>query len=227
MTDSNELGAPPRIDVELLGERSGAADVGFLRLRRLRFRNTHADGTVSEPYDYDVVERDAIDAVGIVLEASSARGPTICLRSALRPPLALRSGYSVVDSAEPASPVVWEIPAGLVEPEESGEEGLRACAARETLEEVGIEIAPSAFGRLGPAVALSPGVIGEKLHFLLACVDSAARGAPTEDGSAVERGAEVRFVALGEALRASRDGRIADVKTEVAIRRLAELRGIK
>ena len=48
--------------------------------------------------------------------------------------------------------------------------------------------------------------------------------APEGDGSAVEENAEVVFVPLAEALRAVNDGRIADVKTEIAIRRLVALR---
>jgi len=118
--------------------------------------------------------------------------------------------------------VQWEVPAGLVEPDERGEEGLRACAARETLEEVGLAVAPSAFEALGPPVALSPGVIGEKIYFLVADVDPSQRGTPTEDGSPVEADARVRFVPLDDALAATRSGVVADVKTEVALRRLAE-----
>ncbi len=118
--------------------------------------------------------------------------------------------------------MLWEIPAGLVEPDEHGAEDLAACAARETLEEVGLEIAASSFSVLGPPAGLSPGVIGEKIHFLVAEVDADARGVPTEDGSPVEERAEVRFVPLADALRAVRSGHVGDLKTEVGIRRLAD-----
>ena len=43
-----------------------------------------------------------------------------------------------------------------------------------------------------------------------------------EDGSPVEADAHVRFVPLDDALAATRAGVVADVKTEVALRRLAE-----
>jgi ADP-ribose pyrophosphatase len=143
------------------------------------------------------------------------------LRSALRPPLAFRSTYALpID--DDAEPVQWEVPAGLVERAERGEEGLARCASRETLEEVGLEVAPERFARLGPAACLSPGVMAEKIYFLVAEVDPALRTTPTEDGSPVEERAAVRFVALSDALDACRDGRIADVKTETAIRRLEE-----
>ena len=221
MSRDDTLGRPPAIDVEVVDDRTEGArcDVGFLRLRRLVLRNRYADGEVSEPYAYDLVEREAMDAVAIVLSAVDPAGARICLRSALRPPLSFRSGYAL-PLPDSAGPVLWEVPAGLVEPDERGEDGLRACATREALEEVGLVVPPSAFAFLGPPAALSPGVMGEKLHFLHAVVDPAAAGEPTLDGSPVEEQARVVFLPLEEALAATRDGRVADVKTEVAIHRL-------
>lgn len=219
---SERLDGRPHVEVEVIEDRSASArcDRGFLRMRRLTLQNRYADGATSAPYQYDLVERDALDAVVIVLFVPSP-APLVCLRSAIRPPLAFRSSYSLpLPDAEGC--VLWEVPAGLVEPSERGEEGLRACCARETLEEVGLELAPDAFERLGPPACLSPGVMGEKIHFFAARVDPSARGTPLEDGSPVEERAEIRFVAIEDALAACRDGRIGDVKTETAIRRLAE-----
>jgi ADP-ribose pyrophosphatase len=220
----DELDAPPRISVEVLDDHTAStgSGEGFLRVRRLTVKNRHADGHESEPYRYDMVERDAMDAVAIVLEADGVHGPLVCLRSALRPPLAFRPEYEIPLEADGAC-VLWEVPAGLIEPDEKGVEGILACAARETLEEVGLTISPASFSLLGPACALSPGMVGEKVHFVHAHVDRSMRGTPTEDGSPVEERAQVRFVPIDEALAATRDGRIADVKTEIAIRRLAEL----
>ncbi len=216
----------PRIDVDVLADHSGSlrGDEGFLRLRRVTLQNRRPDGALSRPYRYDLVERDAMDAVAIVLVAPGGPGeaPRVCLRSALRPPLAFRPGYALPLAEPSPHAVVWEVPAGLVEPEERGEAGLRACAARETLEETGLDVAESSFSALGPAVVLSPGVLAEKVHFLVAHVDPGAAGTPTEDGSPVEADAVVCFVPLAAALAAVRDGRVADVKTEVALRRLAE-----
>jgi ADP-ribose pyrophosphatase len=216
----------PNIAIDVVADHSAElrGDAGFLRLRRVTLQNRRPDGSRSRAYRYDLVERDAMDAVAIVLVAPSADGGAlrVCLRSALRPPLAFRSGYAL-PLAEPAPhPVVWEVPAGLVEPDEHGEAGLRACAARETLEETGLAVAESSFSPLGPPVVLSPGVLAEKVHFFLAEVDPGAAGTPTEDGSPVEADAVVCFVPLHLALAAVRDGRVGDVKTEVALRRLAE-----
>jgi ADP-ribose pyrophosphatase len=222
------LGPRPRVEVEVVEDHTARArcDRGFLVMRRLTLRNRYADGERSAPYRYDLVEREALDAVAIVLWARGADGLRVCLRSALRPPLAFRAGYAVPLPEPPdETPVLWEVPAGLVEPEERGEAGLRACAARETLEEVGLALAPGDFAPLGPPACLSPGVMAEKLHYWAAEVDPAARGTPLEDGTPTEERAEVRFVPLSEALAACRDGRVADLKTETAIRRLAEREG--
>lgn len=217
----------PLIHIEILSDHSAElrGDEGFLRLRRVTLQNRRPDGSASRAYRYDLVERDAMDAVAIVLVARG-RAPgdelRVCLRSALRPPLAFRPGYALPLPESAPMPVVWEVPAGLVEPDERGESGLRECAARETLEETGIEVDATAFTMLGPAVVLSPGVLAEKVHFLVAHVEPSAAGTPTEDGSPVEADALVCFLPLSAALDAVRDGRVADVKTEVAIRRLIE-----
>jgi 8-oxo-dGTP pyrophosphatase MutT (NUDIX family) len=214
----------PKIAVEILDDRTAGSrpDEGFLRVRRLSLRNRYEDGAVSAPYRYDIVERDATDAVVLVLYALGQGEPLVCLRTALRPPLDLRAGYALPLEDE-ASSVIWELPAGLIERDERGEAGLARCAAREGLEETGLVIDPAAFERLGPGVYLTPGVLAERVYFLAAAVDPATRGVPTEDGSPVEERASVIFVSLSNALAACADGRIADSKTELGLRRLAEL----
>lgn len=206
----------PHVEIDVVEDRSATArcDVGFLRLRRLTLRNRYADGTRSETYAYDLVDRSALDAVAIVLIDRTGGELRVCLRSAIRPPLALRDGGE--------RPVQWEIPAGLIEPGEAGEAGVFACAAREALEEVGAALAPETFSLLGPAVTLSPGVMAERLSFAIAEVDPADLGAPTEDGTPVEERARVRFLPVSAALAACAEGVIGDIKTELAIRRLAE-----
>ena len=132
----------------------------------------------------------------------------------------------LVEQPRPAlgGPVI-ELPAGLVEPSERGEAGLRACAARETLEETGFALAPETFRPLGAPVFLSPGVLAERLYYFAAEVVPAERGAPTEDGTPVEARAAVRFFALADALEACDAGRIGDAKSELGLRRFATERG--
>ncbi len=211
---------PPETTVELLDDLTPPQPEGFLRLRRRRLRNRYADGELSAPYIYDSVERRALDAVVLVLHTADDR---VCLRSSLRPPLAFRQTLVVPRDSNPSC-VLWELPAGLVEPDEKGDDGIRACAVREALEETGLRIAPGAFRELGPAIFLSPGVLAERLYFLTAEVQAEQRGVPTEDGSPVEARGEVRFVTVGAALRACDEGHIGDAKSELGIRRLAARR---
>jgi ADP-ribose pyrophosphatase len=115
--------------------------------------------------------------------------------------------------------MVWELPAGLIEAGETGEQAVLATAARETEEETGFQLPPSAFARLGVAVYLSPGMCGEKLHVVRAEVDRSkpARVTATE---VVERASVVEWVPLSEALARAARGEIEDCKTELALRRL-------
>jgi ADP-ribose pyrophosphatase len=215
----------PAIEVAIREDRTAEArcDRGFLRVRRLILQNRYPGGRESAPYAYDVVERDAVDAVVMLLHTGGeGEGePKVCLRSSLRPPLALRPGYRLPLPARGGN-VLWELPAGLVEADERGVDGLRRSAARETLEETGLDVEPPSFELLGPPVYLTPGVIAEQVHFLAARVDPSLRGVPTEDGSPVEENAVIRFLPIAEALAACADGRIADSKTELGLRRLAE-----
>jgi ADP-ribose pyrophosphatase len=213
----------PHIHIHVVDDRSATArcDQGFLKLRRLHLRNQYPDGTQSEPYPYDIVDRAALDAVVMVLHRSSASGPEVCIRSSLRPPLGVRTG----DEADYVS-VLWEVPAGLIEPEEAAGvsvdgvlPGVRSCAARETLEETGYVVPEERFAPLGRMTYLSPGVLAERLHYVSASLDGCTVGAPTLDGSPVEEGSALLFVSLDEAIAAIDRGDIQDAKTEVALRR--------
>lgn len=207
----------PPIHVELVEDRTPEQPAGFLRLRRRLLRNRYPDGSASAPYEYDSVDRRATDAVVLVLRTDDDR---VLLRTSLRPPLAYRGELAVpVDPV--VDPVLWELPAGLVEPEEQGEEGLLACCVRETLEETGYVLAPDAFKPLGAPIFLSPGVLAERLYYFTARVMESERGIPTEDGTPVESGGTVRFFTIDEAIAACDAGQLGDVKSEVGLRRLA------
>jgi len=226
MTDPDPTDwALAEVHIEIVEDRTAGSrsDEGFVRVRRLELRNRYPDGHASAAYRYDVAERAAIDAAAIVLYHEGPDGLEVCLRSALRPPLLLRDGYRL-PLPHDGQVSLWEVPAGLIEPDEEGEAGVRACAARETLEETGFSLAPDDFTRLGPPVYLTPGLIAERVHFMVAKVERDARGVPTEDGSPVEERAVVRFVPLEAALAAVDAGHVVDAKTEVALHRLAAAR---
>ena len=223
MSDDGQLGSPPAIGLEVVVDH-GVGAPGFLRVRSLQLRCSYPDGTRSEPFPYQVVERDAIDAVAIVLWGNKAGTTHVCLRSQLRPPLAFREGYQVPLMAHGQGPVQWEVPAGLIEPGERGLAGVRRRAAAEAFEEVGMRLDAAQFEPLGKPTSLSPGMCGEKLHFMAAEVQvDAAREAPAGDGHALEDHNVVRFVPLEHALHALESEHVHDIKTEVALHRLARM----
>lgn len=197
---------------------------GFVHVRHLILTATFADGTVSAPFSYDAVDRSRMDAVVVVPHwRGEDGGRMVLLRSALRPPAAVRP-KEVWPVPEPAwLGEMWEVPAGLVEEDERSPEGLRGCAARELFEETGCEVPLEAVQPLGPATFPTPGLIGERHFFFHVEIDPARRVPPPEDGSTLERLAALVAVSLDDALAACRAGLIEDAKTELALRRLREL----
>lgn len=215
----------PRHALEIVEDRlPHEGERGFMNLRRLKLVAVFDDGQRSKPFAYDAADRSRLDAVVVVAHFAGDDGARrVLLRSALRPPVALRSAEACPLPEPPWLGNMWEVPAGLVEEDERSPEGLLACAARELFEETGARAEPSAIQPLGHATFPSAGVIGERHFFFHVEIDPKARDKPPEDGSALERGALITDVTLAEALDLCRRGLIEDAKTEIALRRLAEL----
>src|SRR5271156_1946187 len=126
-----ELPELPCHALALVEERLSLDPPGFLRLRRMRMRVIFADGTTSEPFEYDAIDRARLDAVVMAAHYRAPDGRRqVILRSALRPPVALRSRETSPVAEKPSLGALWELPAGLVEADERSPEGLRRCAAR-------------------------------------------------------------------------------------------------
>lgn len=217
------LPEPPSHQIEVIEDRSSDGG-GFLR-RISRLLRVAGDQTERD-FTYDEVDRRALDAVVIVpyyRAPSTTRESEIfvVLRSALRPPIALRS-QARSPCPEPVNRSLWEFPAGLVEPDEISEAGLVLAAARELFEETGFRASPEALTLLGPSSFPCPGVISERHFFFKVVVDPKAREKPSLDGSPLESIGELVAVPLETALQAAREGRLADAKSELALRRLAE-----
>jgi ADP-ribose pyrophosphatase len=194
----------------------------FLSLHRLRVVNTRCDGTQSAEYAYDAVLRVHLDAVALLLTSGDARRPAVLLRACLRPPLLLRAGIEAPLPEPPPSGLLWELPAGLLEPADRGASGILGRAAAEALEETGYRLPPEAFTLLPGAPFVTPGSLPERIRFARARVeDIRQRERPAGDGSPVEEGPRIRWVALDEALAACDAGEIDDMKTELGLRRLA------
>jgi ADP-ribose pyrophosphatase len=208
------LPAPPAIRVEVVRDRSAEARAtgGFLDVRRLDMVARYPDGTVSAPFAYDIGTRAALDAVVIAAHYVEDGVRRVFLRSCVRPPVALRGVPPSHDGT------LWELPAGLVEPDEDP----AASAARELGEELGFAAAARDMKPLGNWMFPVPAMIGERHLFFSIEVDPHSRATPTEDGSALERAAAILTLPVTEVLEHCRRGTIRDEKTELALRRLLE-----
>ncbi|MBW2523412.1 MAG: NUDIX hydrolase [Deltaproteobacteria bacterium] len=196
---------------------------GFLRLRRARLRLRYGDGRRSASFVYDTIERKALDAVVVAAHFRDDRGQRcVYLRTAVRPPLHLRPLESRPFPEPPTLGVLWELPAGLVEPDECSLAGLRECASRELGEELGFTLPADRFEPLGPSAFPLPGAIGERHHYFHVEVSPAEQRTPSEDGSVLEQRAAIAAVPLREALQLASEGALEDAKTELALRRLAD-----
>jgi ADP-ribose pyrophosphatase len=202
----------PKIALDVVADRSDERE-GFLALKRYEVVVVDDDKR-SRPMRYDMIERRALDAAVMAAHHLDAAGrPCVYLRSALRPPVALRS------IAPKLGGVLWELPAGLIEP---GEEP-RAGAARELEEELGFRVTADALLPLGPWGLPAPGFVGEIHFFFHVRVDPSTRQEPRGDGSPLEEAARIVSMPLEDALAACKEGRIPDTKTELALRRLVEI----
>ncbi len=210
----------PPIRLALLEDVSPEQPAGFLTLVRRRYRAEYPDGAISGPFVYDAVDRRALDAVVIAAHFRENGEVHVYLRSAVRPPLLLRTAHPVPD---PSSGLLWELPAGLVDPDERDTlVGVREAARRELGEELGFFVTAERLELLGPSVFPAPGMVGERHFFFRVEVDPSEQKRPTLDGSPLERAGVITAVPLEEVLELCRRVEIQDSKTELALRRLGE-----
>ena len=218
------------LDVEIVEDRTAGSrsDEGFLRVRRLVLSNVYADGTRSAPYPCDVVSRSRTDAVAVVLYDVVPDGPggkhvvRVALKTGLRAPVFLRRNLSLVQPDARRYGVIAEIVAGMLESDDGGAAGIERRASHEAREEAGLAVPPSDVVPLGAEAFPSPGVTDEKVHFRAARAAIDERGLPEGDGSVMEEGGGVIVMTLEEAIEACRTGGIPDMKTEIALLRLAD-----
>lgn len=215
-------------DIEIIEDFSSTArcDEGFLRVRRLRCRNRRADGSSSPVYRVDVVDRPRLDAVAVLVYRRGASGLEVLTRMNLRPAAYFRKdNRGAMTVPDPASGYlrVEEIVAGLLEPEDKGEEGLRRRAAAEVHEEAGFNVNPEDIRLLGGAFFLAPGILSEKVFPAAVDVTELSPEEPEGDGSPLEEGTQLHWRPIQEVLDACRRGDIPDAKTEVALARLLAL----
>ena len=204
--------------------QTSRCDEGFLRVARLEVCNVYDDGTRSDPYRCDVVSRPGSDAVVAVLfEIDGERRIRVLLRDSTRPPVYLRRNRRFVHPDPREYRTITEVVAGLVEEDDgSGLPGIQRRAAAEALEEAGCRVPMDRFQLIGGETFASPGTSDEKVYYCAgpAAVREASLGAG--DGSVMEEHGTLVVAELGEAIAACRAGEIPDMKTEIALLRLAD-----
>lgn len=216
---------PIAVGVELIQDLSALSSPveGFLRRHRHRIKTLLSDGTRTDTYVADYIDRagDFRDAVAIAVFARQRSiGETLIL---------LRRQVRYAAWISTGAPLVCEVPAGVLELPETPEE----CAQREVYEETGIEIGLDKVRQLGRPFFILPGTITERLYSACAEVpEKALRAAagtqPLGDGSPFEEGAELVVLTLEQALQSIAGKRhgatpdIMDSKTEILLRRLKD-----
>lgn len=200
---------------------------GFLHLQRLVVRNVYDDGTRSQDYPCDIVSRRCVDAVTVVLFEERDQVVHVGLRENLRVPIWLRrTSTKLLFADEPRHDTMVETVAGVLEDGDAASDlqaTLRARAAAEAREEVGLDVDEDAIHLLGGASFPSPGITDEKVFFAAARV-ALDRARPARgDGSTMEDVGGLVVLELGHAIELCREGRIADMKTEIALLRLRDL----
>jgi ADP-ribose pyrophosphatase len=211
----------PNITLELEQDLSPRDEGGFVRIVRQRLVARYPDGSRSAPFVYDAIERRALDVVVMAAHYVASGRRHVYLRSAVRPPLLLRAAGRL-PIAPAAQHGLWELPAGLVEPDEETPAGVVEAARRELAEELGFDVQSAELRGLGPSSFPAPGLVGEQHIYFEVEVNPARRNEPSLDGSALEHGGEILAVPLDEALESCARGELPDAKTELALRRLRD-----
>jgi ADP-ribose pyrophosphatase len=209
-------------EIEVLEDLTARSrcDEGFLQVRRLRCQNRRQDGSRSEAYRVDVVERPRLDAVAVLIWRQGAEGLEVLTRKNLRPAAYFRKDKQPAIPDGQAHLWIEEIVAGLLEPDDHGEAGLRARAAAEAWEEAGFQVAPEEVRLLGGPFFLAPGILSEKVFPTAVDVTGRGQATPQGDGTPLEEGGVTRWWKAEALLTACREGKVQDAKTEIALMRL-------
>jgi 8-oxo-dGTP pyrophosphatase MutT (NUDIX family) len=201
--------------IQDISSTSGALE-GFLRRHRHRVKTRLSDGTRTDVYVADFIDRDVNhrDAVAIAVFSRSATAVRVLLRRQVR--------YAAFLMSQDA--LFTEVIAGLIEVPEPPKETVR----RELYEEAGLEVPLERIAHLGEPLFVLPGTATEQIVPMVAEVSEeellGAEGeAPPGDGSPMEVGAEHVTMTLTQALAFTRGESfpsIRDAKTEIVLERL-------
>jgi len=213
----------PKITLEVIERTNIPSEKRFLKSVTHWMRAHYEDGTISEQFKVDNVDRKNIDASVIVpYYVNDNEEIIVYLRSSLRPGVAAKEIRNLNDEEVKGkmleTGVLWELAAGLIEANESP----KHAAVRELREEVGFEVDENNVYPLGRASYPCVGLMGELLHFFFVKVDPKTRLDPTLDGSVMERNAAIIEASLADCWDLLDEGLLRDMKTEIGIRRLKD-----
>jgi ADP-ribose pyrophosphatase len=199
----------------------------FLRLQQFKVRHHFDDHSAGPIYSFETVTTPCMDAVVIIIYTMTFPFHVI-LRQGIRPAVACRTLLSWPGTVDEHLPHrFWELPAGGIETsdwEKDPEKAVYLRAEQETWEEVGLHLSAKDFFELGPAIFMASAFCPERIHFTAAALPSLLPldTPPPGDGHPMEQGAWAEWLPVEEAMNWCRQGRIADGKTEIGLRRLAE-----
>jgi 8-oxo-dGTP pyrophosphatase MutT (NUDIX family) len=175
------------------------------------------NGVQSEEFKLDFVFRKNTDAVVIVPYIMHEDNPHIYLVSCFRPHREITdyNGFKETNAGN-----TWELPAGLVEPEEAEQllVGYKKAACRELLEETGISSTEEDMILLGKRSFT--GAQSERLFFFAVEVKNEIFMEITGDGFPLERYSQIYKLSLQDAIDHVNHGYITDCKTEIGLNRL-------
>lgn len=199
----------PDIKIEFLSDIDNNRDKKFLKLLRKKLRVHFPNGEISEPMVFDMVERNNKDAAAIIPWYAKGEDAYIYLRTCIRPAIYHRF---------PEEGIMWEIPAGVIDPGETPKE----AAVRELMEEMGFEKNLEDMEKLGKFYFSSVGTQAERIYLYTCQVDPKKRVEPTEDGSPLEKYGKIVSFSLGDVEDMIYNGEIRDSKTQLAFYRLCD-----
>lgn len=197
----------------------------FFTVEGYRLVNDYGGGKRSKSYSCESVHRRGTDGVAILVYRRGRGGQTeILLKECIRPPILLRAPR--VRGKRPNPPLLLEIVAGSREPGDQTQTDLKKRAAAEILEEAGIRVKPALVMPMGLPVFTSPGGLSEEVHIFQCDVTGLPQsGAQMHGAHPLELHAPLHWIPLETGLQWLRSGKVADAKTEIAIRRFAEWAG--
>jgi 8-oxo-dGTP pyrophosphatase MutT (NUDIX family) len=195
---------------------------GFLRRYRVRAKSLLSDGSRTEVYVMDYVDRrdDVRDAVALIAYAPAPKGQPVgaarvLFRRQLRYPAFLVTG----------EPLMTEVIAGLIDAPEAPID----AAVRELREETGLETTRDRVRPLGRPFFATPGALTERFFPFAVEIDAELLDrAEARADSPMEEGAELITTSLSDAMvlmdrepaTAAKGIFIADAKTEILLHRL-------